>query len=542
MTQSTIVLQSTSWRLRFLLFSLVAAILIALNWEPVSRMNYELGDFAANGLMIAKAKSSILLDGNYSRVGFYHPGPAILYVLAAGEIVLHDWLHLVPSAFSGQLVAVSLYNAAWFVTMFVLVRRMTASSTSATLIMGGFALALALFDRAIFNSPWMPHLYCLPFATMLLAGSRLTQGTTDSLLPLAFACGFLINGHVSFMSTLCIIFLVVVGVSILRARRGEPFLLSKKFIGTNMRALLVFVGVLTLFLLPLLALTVFRFPGPLQTYAKFGGHNKANSLYEAFIFMRVYWGGTATAACAGAALCAMLWTYARANDDAFGRAVRAMLALMLAATLALLFYAKFGIDMLDQNYIGLFYSTVPALAVGLAVASTARVLPILSNALLATGFGLLLMAGAAVLVREPPGYSSEYNEAGVVDFYRSMKTIPPPVGRMVVDLDWSEDQGYLWGKMLGLQIYALRQHDPFFCFGKNWSFANTWQAECTPAEVAVGHHYEVRKGMHEGIAVAQGLGLFVYDRHFSGSTTDGRASAAVPIPAVQVQSRRLKEN
>lgn len=512
LARSATELADTPWKTRIVLFLLVAAVLVGLNWQLVHTLNHELGDFAANGLLIDKAKSLSLLTGNYSRVGVYHPGPAILYVLAAGELVLHDWLHVVPSPFSGQLVAVSFYNAFWLVMMFVLARRLTRSTASAALIIGSFALTSAFFDFAIFNGAWMPHLYCLPFAAMLLAGARLAEGRTDSLVALAVSCGFLINGHVSFMSTLGIMFLIVLVASKLRARQGVPFLLDPGFLRANRRPVLWFVGIVALFLLPLLLLTVFQYPGPLYGYVKFGGHNKANSLYQAFIFTRVYWGGTAMAACTGLALCAMLWAYARIVNDVFGRAVQAMLVMVVAATLALLFYAKFGVDMLDQNYIGLFYFAVPALCVGFAVAVTARMLLAPKNSFLATGFGLLLMAGAAYLVREPVGYSNQYNQDGVVDLYRSLKALPQPKGRMVIDLDWSEDQGLVWVNMLGVQIYAKRHHDDFFCFGRNWSFANTAAARCTPDEIAHGPRYEVRKGQHEGVAVAQGLGMFVYDR------------------------------
>jgi hypothetical protein len=54
----------------------------------------ELGDFAANSLLIQKAKSLSLFTGNYSCVGFNHPGPTILYVLTAGEVFFFDWTPL----------------------------------------------------------------------------------------------------------------------------------------------------------------------------------------------------------------------------------------------------------------------------------------------------------------------------------------------------------------------------------------------------------------------------------------------------------------
>ena len=88
-----------------LLFVLVAVALVASQLGPIGTVNHEVGDFAANSLLIQDAKRLHLAVGNYSRVGFNHPGPAILYVLAFGELIFHDWLHVVPAPRSGQLVA-----------------------------------------------------------------------------------------------------------------------------------------------------------------------------------------------------------------------------------------------------------------------------------------------------------------------------------------------------------------------------------------------------------------------------------------------------
>src|SRR5688500_16653540 len=67
---------------------------------------YEGGDFAANSLLIQDAKSFDLLVGHYSRIGFNHPGPAILYFQALGEYVFYDLTHLVGAPFAGQLLSV----------------------------------------------------------------------------------------------------------------------------------------------------------------------------------------------------------------------------------------------------------------------------------------------------------------------------------------------------------------------------------------------------------------------------------------------------
>ena len=109
--------QGLSIRFLFILWLCLFALLLGIHHEIFFAIHIESGDGAANSLLIQQAKTFNLLTGNYSRIGFYHPGPAILYVLAAGEFLFFDWLSIVPSPFSGQLIAVVIYNA-FFITLF----------------------------------------------------------------------------------------------------------------------------------------------------------------------------------------------------------------------------------------------------------------------------------------------------------------------------------------------------------------------------------------------------------------------------------------
>ena len=72
---------------------------------------YEDADMGANSILIEQARHFTLLVGNYSRYHFHHPGPAYMYVQAAGESLLWAWLHVVPTAWNGQLFAVYLLNS-----------------------------------------------------------------------------------------------------------------------------------------------------------------------------------------------------------------------------------------------------------------------------------------------------------------------------------------------------------------------------------------------------------------------------------------------
>src|SRR6266404_6233843 len=77
---------------------IIFAAMLLNNARPIFYVpHYEMGDLAANSLQIIRAKHFEAVLGNYSRFGFYHPGPAFFYVYAASEALFHDALHVVPT-------------------------------------------------------------------------------------------------------------------------------------------------------------------------------------------------------------------------------------------------------------------------------------------------------------------------------------------------------------------------------------------------------------------------------------------------------------
>jgi hypothetical protein len=125
------------------------------------------------------------------------------------------------SPFSGQLMAVTLYNAAWLVLIFAIVRRSVRSTAGVALFTAALVLALGFADSNIFAGIWFPHLYVLPFATVVLAASRLVYGKLDSLIALGVSTGFLLNGHVSFVAIVGIVMICVLAANYVIARRSE---------------------------------------------------------------------------------------------------------------------------------------------------------------------------------------------------------------------------------------------------------------------------------------------------------------------------------
>jgi hypothetical protein len=517
----------------FLLFLVVAIALAAAGWTPIGAVNYEAGDFAANSLLIRDAKHLQLLYGNYSRVGFNHPGPAILYVLAAGELLFHDVLHVVPSAFSGQLLAVCLYNAGWIALAFALLRRFLGAAAPALLALAVALCVTTFSDYQIFTGIWFPHLYFFPYFVVLIALARLVYGHTDMLRALAVASGFLINGHVSFVPMLGIMLIVVLAAN-WRLTRTEPALrmLSGGFLRSHRRAIVTACAILFVFLLPVIVVSIKDDPGSISQYLRFGRGNKGNTLPEALGFVAMYWGKGIAMAWGMLLLLLMVKggaaaQHGQANDaPADARTLRAFGIALLGATLSLLYYAKVGIDQLEHTYIGLFYYSVPALAAGVGVlmllGGRSRT-TVLSPRWLALPVALIALGTVLHRAHEPATYTNQYSRSGVPAMYDQLRALPGK-GRFVLDLERSERSGGdVWADTLALQAYAARRGVDVLCVNKEWHISNTRAGKCRPEELAEPSRHFIVRGP-EAVEKAEpdvvGLSLALYQ--VGGTPATGR--------------------
>ena len=478
--------------LDLLIFFAIALTLLLINWHLINVHNLEATDFAANSLLIQKAKHFDLFVGNYSRVGFYHPGPAILYVLAFGELLFHDWTHLLPSAFSGQMVAVILYNAAWIAIIFRMLRTIAGSTSYAGLMIAVFLCVVARENFQFFAGMWFPELYFFPFATALVAASRFASGKTDTLLPLALSVGFLINGHVSFVSTLGIIFTLLLLYNHLQRDKLErdQYLFAREYWKTNGRAIARAIFVLFLFFVPLIIETIRHFPGPVVSYISFGRHHHANTFGNMFRYSGGYWGSTTVFVVAVLAMGVILALAIFGKRRAAPGNGIALLATLVAATAAMLFYSKFGVDELNQRYIGYFYYSVPALTVALLVTWVMRTCPPRPFRLVAAIAIPVLLAVTVVKIDNTPNYANFYNEPGIAHLYSSLEQTKPS-GRIVLNLDTRPNPAHIWETTLGLLIYAKRSGNDLVCINQNWHISYTKDAQCTPSEIANNEGYEV---------------------------------------------------
>ncbi|MFT4060075.1 MAG: hypothetical protein QM652_11080 [Legionella sp.] len=438
----------------------------------------EIGDFAANSLLIQDAKHFNLSVGNYSRVGFNHPGPAILYVLTFGEVLFYDWLHWVPSPMAGQLLAIALYNAFWITLFAKLLHSYTRSMISTIAVLSVFlAISSSVAGHAFFTGAWFPHLYYGPFAVLLLALAYFAEGRTNALFSLALSTGFLINGHVSFIAISGIMLIFALAYNYFASQQNlQQRVLSSSFLSSNKTQLLLAFGLLLVFFVPLLLQTIRHYPGPIVDYSNYDKQHVRNHLSTALIFIGNYWGGVlwmVLAAVLGVA------TYCMGIKSKFAFRVRSILVILLAATAALLFYAVYGVDDLSFAYIGYFYYAVPALL--------ASVFLLLLVNYFTSSIGRSLFCILLILVGFPltyknssqlPQYVLNYNDTQMQTAYTALNKLKDN-GRLVLDLDGAG----AWVKIVGIASYAKRHKNDLFCINKNWHILFTEKLQCSREEI-----------------------------------------------------------
>ena len=471
-------------------FVLVALAIAFASRAMIGQVNHEIGDFAANSLLIQDAKALSLLKGNYSRIGVNHPGPAILDVLAFGEWLFHDVLHLAKSPFSGQLIAVAFYSAFWIVLLGRSFRRVTRPAP-AVLCTAAFLLVASILDHRVLDGAWFPDLYFFPFAVMLVSIARLANGTCEGLLSLALSAGFLVNGHVSFIASLAIVLAVVVVANYVRFRNGpaERRIVGKAFFVAHRRRLIVATAVFASFFVPLVIETVLHFPGPVAGYIQFGGSQVTHRTREALDFVASYWGGVVPAIAALATLW-LLTRVAHARSATNDALVSGAIAI-LAASVAVFVYAKYGVDLLEYKYVAFFYFAAPAFAVALVVVAIWDATPKPLGNVAAYGLAALCAWGVYVNARKTPLYADQYDAPSAVTLYDAMKA-KAAGGRLVLDLDSGFEWGYLWTHLVGAEAYAKRRQVPLFCVAKNWHPLFTDAARCSTDELQSDRRYLVR--------------------------------------------------
>ncbi|GAA1979324.1 hypothetical protein [Catenulispora subtropica] len=391
-------------------FAVLAAVLIARNGWVFSRSVHEYGDEALNSILARQGKHLSLLFGNYSRVGFHHPGPAFIYLLTAGELLFRDLLPITPRPYNAQFLGALLFESFILALSVRVVWRQLRSPAVALLVAAVpfvfLAYQTSVSGNDMIASTWMPYLYMPPTMLLLVSGASVTTGSLRELPYMVFAGLLLVHGHVSFFVIVGGIVATTLAVPLLRRWRTR-----RPQFRVERRPLVISGAWAALFAAPILADLILHWPGEFKKYIDYSTSSKAghHTLKQAVEYMDAYWWHGShpfyvfVAVVLTAAVCA--WTF---PDPDVRRYFVGVVILSCAASALMVYYALRGIDDITQTYIGLWSSmTVPLLliviGVRLWVACTATPSALPRGAIVAA----VLAAGVAAAT--VPQITSNYN-------------------------------------------------------------------------------------------------------------------------------------
>lgn len=428
-------------------FALVLAVLIVVNWDDLSQSRIEHGDFAANSILIDEAVELELNHGNYSRAGFYHPGPALLYVQAAGQILFFDVTRFVPTPYNAHLLGVLILNATLVALTVASLYRSTGSVwLGALVVVFAFAYSLRFADPGLgglLSSTWMPHIYVWPFLLMLVSAAAVASGTGADVWKLVLACGLLLHGHVAFVLPVFIFLLLVAGS---RMRRyGRRWISSLPVTPRTWGGILILA-----FLAPIIAQLVTDFPGQFDDYASYLGvsENASRTWVDSGRYLAQFWGlGSIAVASVPLLLIVSFGLAARIESSQKRIFVLHLLGGTLLATVTTYAYVHLGVDDLSHSYLALFYVSAPILVWSVI---GAEVMERWDKGLQFVG-GIVFIASWLLIAAQPLS-ESVYSGTDVDLGYEAASEALPPGASLAVSFPFDS-----WPVAVGLVEHARRQ-------------------------------------------------------------------------------------
>jgi hypothetical protein len=462
-------------------------------------------DMGADSILIEQARRFTLLVGNYSREKFNHPGPAFLYVQSWGETLFWQVLHVVPTAWNGQLIALYGLNACFAALVVATGYGWTRSVRGAVAVLA-VALGYGALHPAMFSSDWMPYVYVPAYFAFLVAIASVAAGRVQDSWIAALSGWFLIHGHACFL-----FFVPVLGVAALAVlawpRRRSLWPALPAFFARQRRVWVPVVVISAAFVLPIAVELALHWPGNFGKYFSYssssrsGGHSPAQVISYALWFWWPARHAWAALAILYAAAGLVTWRLPAGPVRRFCVSLLAFDALSSAAFVA---YTAVGIDDLSQYYIGYFYWSAPVITLLVIVLGLVEALPevLPIRRPLPSWLGLAAAATAAVAAcaafAAVPQTRTSTDHADPANLSTGPNTDPAMragVARMAaiagsrpIVLRFPHDA---WPAMTGILVQAERTGVRACVADPGWEFMVTSQFICTSAELADGRAFRL---------------------------------------------------
>ena len=422
-----------------------------------------------------------LLVGNYSRVGFNHPGPGILAMQAAGQAVFQRALDVVSAPYAGQFLGIIALNAICIGVATAVVYRWSGSAAAA-LALPAVAVVVNVWEPVGLASTWMPHTYIAPFLLMSVAAASVVAGSWRHLWAFALGGGFLVHGHVSFVLFVGATTVAVLGAAVLLGRRSRARQeqdVDRDPLRPPSRPVDWLAGgaVVGAFALPVVVNLVLHWPGELERYVDYSSDRSGfapRSAGDVARFVGYYWtrGGVVStvlvvAAGISALLAAVGWMPVPARHRRF---VVAALGVVALEVLLLGVYAVRGVDDLSQHYIGFFGMTGPVVVLWTGLSSIVLVVAAAVPRPMGRVAAGLVVAVVTVLV---------FSQATIANPYRGLQdsdAMLAAIGPGPVRLDFATPG---WPTALGLMEQLRRRGRDVCVVNPVWRTLVTGPNLCT---------------------------------------------------------------
>jgi hypothetical protein len=456
----------------------VLAVLVVRSRFLFTARFYEQGDAGANSILIQQAMHGTLLIGNYSREGFNHPGPAYMYVQAAGQWLFFYALHLVPTAWNAHVLAVFVLNSAFVAMITGVVYGWTRSLRGAAVCLA-VLLGFVATEPLILSLDWMPWMYVPAYIAFLVAAASVAAGAPRDLWILTLTGWFLIHGHACFLFFGPAILAAVLATVVWQdGARASLRAFSRP------RVWLPVAVISAVFALPIVANLALHWPGSFGKYFSYssssraGGHGLGPVARYALWF---WWHGGHTwvavlvPVVSYAVAIAAVWCLTRGATRRF---LATLLAVNVVSTLAFACYAAVGIDTLSHYYIGYFYFSAPILTLLVIALAVVHAAPVPLGAVLAAGGAVLGVAAFAAA----PGTAVSTQDTDAALPHAVQAVAAQAHGRTIV-IRFNHNA---WIDVTGFLVQAERTGVPACVAEPTWTFMMTTQFTCTPGQLAGG--------------------------------------------------------
>ena len=483
-------------------FALVLAVLLVRNAFLFSTPEYEDADMGANSILIEQARRFTLLVGHYSREHFNEPGPAFLYVQAWGESLFYDALHLVPTAWNGQLIGLYALNALFAASVVAVGYGWTRSVGGAAATLAAVALLGALHPTA-FSSDWMPYVFVPAYLAFLVAIASVAAGRGQDCWLAALAGWFLIHGYAAFLLFVPVLAVAAVAAVLWRRWRenvkaGKSGIERSVFSPPARRVWIPVAAISAVFALPMAVELALHWPGNFVKYVTYTSAAKPVMFTPHQLVRYVLWfwwpheHAWALAVVLVAAAAVATW---RLRSGPLRRFCGALLAADALSTVMFLAYAKDAADSLTNYYIGYFYWTAPLLAVLVIALAVTELVP--GRVAAVAGTCAAVAAAAAFAVAPLTRFDLAHvdpetpSTTGIV----TDPTLGPGTAFLAQRADGRplvfRFESGAWPAITGLLVQSERTGVTACVADPSWEFMVTQQFICTPAELRDGASFYV---------------------------------------------------